>query len=83
MTVNNIGKNSIQGDAKFYTVLEQMGCVAAQTDKSTTVKGPADGKLKAVKVDMADMTDTFMTVAVLAAVAEGTRYINLSCLFRK
>lgn len=31
--------------------------------------GPPRGGLKAVNIDMSSMTDTFMTVAVLAAVA--------------
>ena len=38
--------------------------------------GPKDKPLKAVDVDMGDMTDTFMTVCALAAVAEGTTRIT-------
>jgi pentafunctional AROM polypeptide len=67
--VDNIGSASVQGDAQFYTVMEKMGCTVRQTETSTTVKGPARGGLKAVDIDMSSMTDTFMTVAVLAAVA--------------
>jgi pentafunctional AROM polypeptide len=69
ITVDNIGSSSVQGDAQFYTVMEKMGCTVNQTTTSTTVKGPARGGLKAVDIDMSSMTDTFMTVAVLAAVA--------------
>jgi pentafunctional AROM polypeptide len=52
-----------------------MGCNVVQTDTTTTVEGPK-GLLKALDVDMGDMTDTFMTVAVLAAVADGTSRIT-------
>ncbi|PRP75357.1 pentafunctional AROM polypeptide [Planoprotostelium fungivorum] len=76
VTVHNIGSASIQGDAKFYTVLEAMGCTATQTATSTTVKGPANGKLRAVSVNMDFMTDTFMTICAVAAVAEGTTVIT-------
>nr|AGK89942.1 tetra-functional AROM-like protein [Acanthamoeba castellanii str. Neff] len=75
ITVDNIGSSSVQGDAQFYTVMEKMGCTVNQTTTSTTVKGPARGGLKAVDIDMSSMTDTFMTVAVLAAVATGTSRI--------
>jgi 5-enolpyruvylshikimate-3-phosphate synthase len=50
VTVNNIGKHSLQGDARFYTVLEQMGCAVKQTDTATTVRGPHDGVLNPVTV---------------------------------
>ncbi len=39
------------------------------------ITGPQKGCLKAVDIDMSSMTDTFMTVAVLAAVANGTSRI--------
>jgi len=65
----NIGSKSIQGDSKFYTILEKMGCIVSQTELSTTVIGPK--KLKAIEIDMNDMTDSFMVVSILASVAEG------------
>lgn len=39
ITVDNIGSNSVQGDAQFYTVMEKMGCTVNQTQTSTTVQG--------------------------------------------
>ncbi len=80
VTVTNIGRHSLQGDAQFCRVLEQMGCEVQQTQHQTRVRGPAGGaRLRAVQVDMATMTDTFMTVCALAAVAEGcTRITNIA-----
>ncbi|KAI0319998.1 Pentafunctional AroM protein [Amylostereum chailletii] len=72
-TITNIGKASLQGDARFAKeVLEPMGCTVVQTDTETTVKGPPVGTLKALgKIDMEPMTDAFLTASVLAAVAIG------------
>ncbi|KAL6059567.1 3-dehydroquinate dehydratase (3-dehydroquinase) [Balamuthia mandrillaris] len=77
VTVNSLGSNSLQGDARFYTVLEQMGCRVEQTEDSTTVVSCLPSRfLRAVSVDMSSMTDTFMTVAALCAVAKGTSRIT-------
>ncbi|KZF25212.1 Pentafunctional AroM protein [Xylona heveae TC161] len=71
-TVPNIGSKSLQGDARFATdVLRPMGCLVEQTDQSTTVTGPTDGKLRPLpEIDMEPMTDAFLTASVLAAVAQ-------------
>ncbi|KAL2419279.1 Pentafunctional AROM polypeptide [Exophiala dermatitidis] len=73
-TIPNIGSASLQGDSRFaMEVLRPMGCEVKQTQTSTTVTGPRDGKLKPVaNIDMEPMTDAFLTASVLAAVAQGT-----------
>lgn len=76
ITVKNVGTQSLQGDAKFYTVLEKMGCTVRQTESDTYVKGPENGLLTGVDVDMADLTDTFMTIAAIAVCAKGTTRIT-------
>ncbi|RMZ91149.1 hypothetical protein DV736_g1613, partial [Chaetothyriales sp. CBS 134916] len=72
-TIPNIGSSSLQGDSAFATdVLRPMGCDVKRTKTSTTVTGPAGGKLKPLpNVDMEPMTDAFLTASVLAAVATG------------
>ncbi|KNC87071.1 hypothetical protein SARC_00815 [Sphaeroforma arctica JP610] len=73
VTVDNVGSDSLQGDANFCSVLESMGCTVKQTGSTTTVTGPVHGThLKAVDVDMMTMTDAFMTAAVLCSVSSGT-----------
>ncbi|GIZ42243.1 hypothetical protein CKM354_000551800 [Cercospora kikuchii] len=71
-TVPNIGSASLQGDARFAVdVLRPMGCTVGQTETSTTVTGPAFGKLQPLpEIDMEPMTDAFLTASVLAAVAQ-------------
>jgi len=76
VTVQGIGSGSLQGDAQFYKLLEKMGCTVSQNADSTTVNGPPKGTLRALNVDMGDMTDAFMTAAVLMAVANGTSQIT-------
>ncbi|PVV04606.1 hypothetical protein BB560_000892 [Smittium megazygosporum] len=70
-TIPNIGSNSLQGDAHFAVdVLQKMGCEVHQTETTTAVKGPPIGSLVSLgEIDMENMTDAFLTAAVLAAVA--------------
>lgn len=77
-TIPNIGSNSLQGDARFASeVLRPMGCDVIQTENSTTITGPQNGELIAIKeVDMEWMTDAFLTASMLAAVAKGTTKIR-------
>lgn len=72
-TIPNIGSASLQGDSAFAVdVLQPMGCNVKQTETSTTVTGPPQGKLRPLpNVDMEPMTDAFLTASVLAAVAQG------------
>lgn len=79
VTVENVGSASLQGDSKFYTVLQAMGCHVSQTALTTTVRGPDASKgekLRAISVDMDALTDTFMTLAAVAVFAEGTTRIT-------
>ncbi|EQC28678.1 hypothetical protein SDRG_13554 [Saprolegnia diclina VS20] len=76
VTVPGLGSTSTQGDAAVHTVLQAMGCTTGQDAHSTWVQGPACGTLQAVNVDMMTMTDAFMTVAVVAAAANGKTTIT-------
>jgi 3-phosphoshikimate 1-carboxyvinyltransferase len=81
VTVEGLGRESCQGDASFVEVLARMGCRVEQAERSTTVWGPAGGKLRGVDVDLNDMPDVAQTLAVLAAFAEGvTRIRNVANL---
>eukprot|EP01135_Chromosphaera_perkinsii_P007194 Nk52_evm2s745 gene=Nk52_evmTU2s745 len=76
VSVENVGSESLQGDAEFALLLEKMGCSYRRTKTSTEVTGPPKGtRLKSFELDMGSMTDAFMTAAVLAAIADGTSKI--------
>ena len=81
-TVRVIGPHpddSLQGDAHFPRVLEQMGCALVhgatrQGDPVTTTRGP--DHLKPVMIDMADMPDAVMALAAVAAFTPGTTIVR-------
>lgn len=81
ITVEGLGLDSVQGDRAFADTLAAMGCAVEYGSQSTTVRGPADGKLRGVDVDYSAMPDVAPTLAVLAAFAEGpTRIRGLATL---
>ncbi len=71
---NFFPENSLQGEAQFATVLEQMGCKIWHDEQGYHCQGPE--KLKAVTVDMGDMPDVVQTLAVVAMFAEGNTHVS-------
>lgn len=77
VTVDGLGRHSLQGDLNLVHMLEQMGCQVEQGDSHTTVRGPAEGRgLRGVEVNMTDLSDVAQTLAVVAAFAEGPTVID-------
>ena len=72
--VYGCGKDSIQGEAGFAGVMGKMGADVTYGDNFIEVK--STGKLKGVDIDMNTMTDTGMTLAVVAMFAEGPTAIR-------
>lgn len=78
VTIEGIGLDSRQGDINFAGVLRDMGCSLAGDAQTISLSG---GPLAGVTVDMEDMPDTVLTLAVVAAFATGrTRIINIANL---
>ncbi len=76
VAMTRLPANSLQGDAAFLEILEQMGARVAQHDDAVEVTGV--GKLSGIDVDMYDCSDLVPTVAVLGAFASGkTRISNV------
>ncbi|MFO0960253.1 MAG: 3-phosphoshikimate 1-carboxyvinyltransferase [Isosphaeraceae bacterium] len=76
VTVEGLGTTSLQGDLAFVDLLEHMGCKVERGGHSTTVNG---GPLVGVDVDMNAISDTAMTMAVVALFADGvTRIRNIA-----
>jgi 3-phosphoshikimate 1-carboxyvinyltransferase len=81
VTVDGLGEGSVQGDLGFVDVLEHMGCTVARGRDTTTVTG---GPLRGVDVDMNAISDTVMTLAVVALFARGmTRIRNVGHIRHK
>ncbi len=81
VTVEGLGTQSIQGDIAFVDLLEHMGCRVERTRDATTVEG---GPLRGVDVDMNAISDTVMTLGVVALFAQGiTRIRNVGHIRHK
>jgi 3-phosphoshikimate 1-carboxyvinyltransferase len=77
VTVPHLGEGALQGDYGFTGVLEQVGATVERRADETRVQGGA--RLVGVDVDMHDISDTAMTLAALAPLAEGpTRIRNVA-----
>jgi 3-phosphoshikimate 1-carboxyvinyltransferase len=72
--VEGTGTASVQGDARFADVLEQMG--ARVTWDEHWIEVSRDGPLLAVDVDLNHIPDAAMTIATTALFAEGTTRIR-------
>jgi 3-phosphoshikimate 1-carboxyvinyltransferase len=81
ITVSNLGTTSLQGDLAFVDALERMGCSVIREPTSTTLKA---GPLRAIDIDMNEISDTVMTLAVAALFARGaTRIRNVAHIRHK
>lgn len=80
--IGSFDHHSLQGESKFYTLLEKMGMSFKKTETSIIVSG--NGELKAIDVDMSEMPDVVQTLAVMACFASGTtRITNIAHLAYK
>ncbi|MET9885319.1 3-phosphoshikimate 1-carboxyvinyltransferase [Streptomyces sp. NPDC006430] len=69
VTVPGLGRGSVQGDLGFVEVLRRAGARVEITDGATTVTGT--GPLRGgFAIDMGDISDTFMTLAAVAPLAD-------------
>jgi 3-phosphoshikimate 1-carboxyvinyltransferase len=57
-----------QGDARFFELIEDMGCVVGRHGSSVTVR--RDGQLHGIVANVMDCSDTFPTLAVIATQAD-------------
>lgn len=76
VTVNGCGKDSVQGDARFASVLEKMGADVEYSANSITVSRKPGVKLQGIDEDCADIPDVAMTLAVVGLFAEGQTKIR-------
>ena len=80
VSVQGVGRNSIQGDVRFTHFIERMG--AQVTMGENTIEATASdaakqkGKLTAIDADCIDIPDAAMTLAVAALFADGTSTLN-------
>lgn len=71
--VAGLGLSSQQGDVGFASVLGRMGCTVAAGGGGLAVTG---GPLRGIEADLAEMSDTAPTLAVVAAAADGPTAVS-------
>jgi 3-phosphoshikimate 1-carboxyvinyltransferase len=74
--VEGLGKDSTQGDLHFVDVLRAMGAEVEIGDDFTDVRGPANGELNGVDLDLGPISDTAQTLAAIAPFATGPTTIR-------
>jgi 3-phosphoshikimate 1-carboxyvinyltransferase len=72
--VENISRNSKQGDIAFLDVLTKMGCTVTETDNCLLVTGHSP--LHGIDIDMRDIPDTAQTLAAVAPFASSPTRIR-------
>jgi 3-phosphoshikimate 1-carboxyvinyltransferase len=72
VTVEGVGKDSIQGDIKFADALAKMGTVIEYGANHVSASKADAHKLKAIDLDCNHIPDAAMTLAILALFADGT-----------
>ena len=72
--IKNLFRNSKQGDKVILDILQAMGAKVIRGEDYVEIG--SGGKLKAIDVDLSNAPDLLITVAVLAAMAEGTTNIT-------
>jgi len=78
--VPQIPAASLQSDFRLLGILERMGCRIERSGDTVSVHGPT-GPLRGIDVDMNDLPDAVLALAVVALFAEGsTRIRNVANL---
>jgi 3-phosphoshikimate 1-carboxyvinyltransferase len=73
VTIEGLGRGSLQGDVAFCDALEGMGCEVAWEPAGVTVAGRAS---RGIDIDMNAISDTVPTLAVVALFAAGPTVIR-------
>ena len=78
VTLDGLSHTSMQGDIEFCNALEQMGCIITwSSDTSSCPSVTIEGQfLQGIDIDMNAISDTVMTLAVVALFAKGPTSIR-------
>jgi len=68
VAVANLSRSARQGDIAFVDILAQMGCRVNELPDAIRITGP--DRLKGINADMANISDTSITLAAIAPFAE-------------
>jgi len=69
--INNIVKDSIQGDIKLLDILSDIGAQISWAERGLSVSMPKDKAIRAFDLDLNHIPDAAMTLAIIALFADG------------
>ncbi|MFP4224907.1 MAG: 3-phosphoshikimate 1-carboxyvinyltransferase [Phycisphaeraceae bacterium] len=75
-TIEGLGSESVQGDARFAGLLGTMGAEVTLEPRRTTVAAPKQDRLQGIDADLNAMPDMAQTLAAAAVFAEGPTTIR-------
>jgi len=76
VTVEGLGRASLQGDVRFCDCLARMGCHVQYSESAITVGRAAERPLRGIEVDMNAISDTVQTLSAVALFAGGPTTIT-------
>ena len=76
VNVLGIGKDSIQGDIKMLKIIQSLGADVTRNRGAITIRKQGAERLKAFDLDLSDIPDAAMTLAVIAIFCDGKSYLR-------
>lgn len=76
VTVEGVWKDSMQGDLRFLTLLEEMGCTLQEGKEGLTLIPPEEGVYHGITADMSTCSDQAITMAATAVFADSPTTIT-------
>ena len=76
MTIENLSRNSLQGDVEFIDLLARMGCKVAEVAEGLQIQRDKTEPLRGIRVDMSQISDCVPTMAVVAMFADSSTEIS-------
>ena len=73
--IEGFAPDSIQADLALLPILEEMGCRVERGDRTITLSGP-DGPLRSIDVDLNDLPDASLALAVVCLFADGPSHLR-------
>lgn len=74
--VKHVHMDSLQGDVRFLTILEKLGCKKSDETEGIMIDGSNVSSYPGITVNMKDFSDQTMTMAVLAPFATSPTHIT-------
>ena len=76
MRIKNLGTQSTQGDIFFASKLQELGITSIISENEIYIERDPKKPMKNIEINMIDVTDTFITMAVILSTVPGVSQIR-------